>query len=398
MLCTKKFLDKWYPRDNESVDKEEKHFHLVLRKNVINLGNRRNELTTLNISGWNSEINSDRLNWSKLTGILDISDFINLKRLDCSSNKLTDLVISNNNKLEVLFCSNNLLTNINTEILYNLTQLYCEVNSINLLNLENNHELIELVCYENQISDLNFSNNLKLELISVLENKLKKIVLINLNKLKYLYCTSNLISDVRLEGLVELRDVYLANNLLTKFNFNTLNRNSLLELCLHNNDLRDTDISEFSVFINLELLSIGNSNEEKIKLRIYNRFYGSLSSIKCLSKLKDLSIINTEVEEDFDLKSLYSDDDNEKVSLIYNKVVKEELKENLKSERECFEIALDNSEKWHNLKIENLKREKDEIIFKLNEMIFKMKYNLVDSENENIEINANSHLINNSFD
>src|SRR5437763_14108618 len=47
-----------------------------------------------------------------LEGHLDLSDFINLKGLDCSKNELTSINLSNNRKLEIINCSNNLLTDI----------------------------------------------------------------------------------------------------------------------------------------------------------------------------------------------------------------------------------------------------------------------------------------------
>jgi len=43
---------------------------------------------------------------------LDLSDFINLKELDCHENKLTILNLSNCSQLEKTYCKNNLLTDI----------------------------------------------------------------------------------------------------------------------------------------------------------------------------------------------------------------------------------------------------------------------------------------------
>jgi len=42
-----------------------------------------------------------------LQGHLDLSDFVNLKELDCSDNQLTSLDISKNTKLEVIICNYN---------------------------------------------------------------------------------------------------------------------------------------------------------------------------------------------------------------------------------------------------------------------------------------------------
>ncbi|RIA82838.1 kinase-like domain-containing protein [Glomus cerebriforme] len=48
----------------------------------------------------------------KLEGKLNLSDFVNLKRLNCSSNKLTSLNLSNCSQLEEIDCSNNQLINL----------------------------------------------------------------------------------------------------------------------------------------------------------------------------------------------------------------------------------------------------------------------------------------------
>jgi len=60
----------------------------------------RSKITELDISGQNLE------------GELDLSDFVNCQELNCASNKLTSLNLSNCSQLELIYCSNNLLTNL----------------------------------------------------------------------------------------------------------------------------------------------------------------------------------------------------------------------------------------------------------------------------------------------
>jgi len=55
-----------------------------------------------------------------LEGVLDLTDFINLKKLCCNDNKLTALKLNNLSKLESVFCFNNQLTNLETSGLNNL--------------------------------------------------------------------------------------------------------------------------------------------------------------------------------------------------------------------------------------------------------------------------------------
>jgi len=67
-------------------------------------------------------------------------------------------------------------------------------------------------------------------------------------------------------------------------------------LGINNNNFPPQDLSIFSRFVNLEKLFVHNSNQEKINQGIYNRFVGSLESLKDLSKLNELSISNTDID------------------------------------------------------------------------------------------------------
>jgi Leucine-rich repeat (LRR) protein len=48
----------------------------------------------------------------KLEGILDLTSFSNLRILDCSHNKLTSIILPDNNKLVLFFCGDNLLESL----------------------------------------------------------------------------------------------------------------------------------------------------------------------------------------------------------------------------------------------------------------------------------------------
>jgi len=63
------------------------------------------------------------------------------------------------------------------------------------------------------------------------------------------------------------------------------------------NNFLATDIDFFSRFVNLECLCIGTTDINRIGQGIYNRFYGSLYSLRNLSKLKELSICSTDIDD-----------------------------------------------------------------------------------------------------
>jgi len=65
------------------------------------------------------------ISYENLKGELDLSDFTNLKYLDCSYNELTNLNISDCRQLKFLNCGYNKLTNLDLTGLNKLKELKC---------------------------------------------------------------------------------------------------------------------------------------------------------------------------------------------------------------------------------------------------------------------------------
>ncbi|CAG8449658.1 11233_t:CDS:10 [Racocetra fulgida] len=80
-----------------------------------NQGKTRTQITKLNIGNLHLS--------KKLQGSLDLTDFINLKGLDCGNNQLTNLDLSNCSQLTNLSCSSNPLTGSLDQLVSNLNQL-----------------------------------------------------------------------------------------------------------------------------------------------------------------------------------------------------------------------------------------------------------------------------------
>ena len=64
----------------------------------------------------------------KLQGPLDLSDFINLRELNCRDNKLTSLDLSNCSQLERIDCLRNQLTNLDLSNCSKLKKIWCSFN------------------------------------------------------------------------------------------------------------------------------------------------------------------------------------------------------------------------------------------------------------------------------
>ena len=74
----------------------------------------------------------------ELEGRLNLSDFINLKSLDCSENKLTFLDLSNCSRLEEIRCYGNQLTSLDTSKCSHLSEFFCSRNLLNNITLPTN--------------------------------------------------------------------------------------------------------------------------------------------------------------------------------------------------------------------------------------------------------------------
>lgn len=213
MVNAQKWLDQNYPKE--------------IRKKVTEL---------INISGWDYENKREKNNWEKLEGYLDLKDFTNLEKLDCSYNKLTNLEINNCKQLSVLECHHNQLTNLNLNGCVNLKNLV--INSNNLTHLDFLSDCEQLV-------DLNLSVNF----------------FTSVSFLKTLPCPEK-----------------------------------LLHLDMGDNNFASEDLSFLEKFVNLKSLSLWTCKQERINKGIYNCFAGSLEPLKNLNNLETLEIANTDID------------------------------------------------------------------------------------------------------
>lgn len=126
--------------------------------------------------------------YSNISDLTGIEDFVELKKLMCSDNYLLSLDLSNNTKLTKLSCTNNYLSdglNLSNNLLLdslsysprpfpphlstlnlnnnlNLKYLYVYLGKLTSLDLSNNVNLSTLICGVNQLTSLDLSNNINL--------------------------------------------------------------------------------------------------------------------------------------------------------------------------------------------------------------------------------------------
>jgi len=132
------------------------------------------------------------------------------------------------------------------------------------------------------------------------ENLEGELKLEGFTNLKEFECDgSNNLTNLDLSQCYNLENVWCVGSNLTSVEF--LNHfphpEKVDTIFLINNNFSATDIDFFSRFVNLECLCIGTTDINKIEQGIYNRFYGSLYSLRNLNKLKELSICSTDIDD-----------------------------------------------------------------------------------------------------
>jgi len=90
---------------------------------------------------------------------LDLSNFINLERLDCCDNQLTSLNLSNCRQLKYLDCGFNKLTNLDLTGLKELKEIECNDNYLTSLDyaLLNPQQLTYLNISDNNLPEQDLS-------------------------------------------------------------------------------------------------------------------------------------------------------------------------------------------------------------------------------------------------
>ncbi|CFW92699.1 protein of unknown function (L domain-like) [endosymbiont DhMRE of Dentiscutata heterogama] len=171
------------------------------------------------------KLNFPKSGKEKLSGHLDLRDFVNLKELDCSySGDVTSIVLSNCPKLVKVNCSG--------------------ANKLKKLDLSNYLELRKVSCFESGLIDLNVSNCPQLEVLDCRDNQLSNLV----------FSSSLILNQEKFSELKDIMEVKRQN----EDNFK-----NLAYLDISDNRLLFPDLKLISVFPNLEELIIGPSGKKR---------------------------------------------------------------------------------------------------------------------------------------
>ena len=118
-----------------------------------------NDLEQLDVknSKWLKELDCSKNELTKLD--VDVTHKPNLVRVECQNNKLTSLILGENQMLEKLNCANNQLTQLNLNNMSALKELNCANNQLTVLDVSSSPNLTTLWLKNNQLTSLNLDNN-----------------------------------------------------------------------------------------------------------------------------------------------------------------------------------------------------------------------------------------------
>ena len=205
-----------------------------------------NEISIAEAEVVTSEIDVSYKNIRDLTGI---EYFINITDLDCFSNKLKKLDISNNTALTRLSCDQNQLTSLDVSNNTSLTVLSCGSNPLNSLDVSNNIALDHLNCYKNKLKVLDVSKNISLTKLYCYENELTSLDLKSNKNLTLFNCGINYLTSLDLSNNTALKILYCYDNELTSLN--VINSKDITRLLCNGNMLTSLDLSNNTALIDL---------------------------------------------------------------------------------------------------------------------------------------------------
>ncbi|WP_431133643.1 DUF7619 domain-containing protein [Psychroserpens mesophilus] len=236
------------------------------------------------------QVSSMNVNNESITSLTGIEYFSNLGYLNCDSNNLTSLDVSEFVNLTGLSCSSNQITSLNLSNLTNLSYLSCNNNFLTSLDLSGMVNLDDLNCRDNQLTSLEISDSVNMRWLDCRNNQLSNLDITSYTSLWDLNCQNNLLTSLIIPNLLSLQVVDCADNQLTSL---TINDETLLGLTCDNNLLTSLDLSSMTSLKNLRC-----SDNTLTSLNLGSM---SLENINCNNN----QLINLDLTSLTDLETVY---------------------------------------------------------------------------------------------
>ena len=189
------------------------------------------------------DIGRDKTLWDffgvshQITSIDGIERFVNLKRLVCSSNTISQIDLSKNALLETFIANGCGLQTLRLPKSANLTHFECSNNLLSTIDLKNNPNLQSLDVSKNNLAAIDISECTQLKMFNCSKNALMDLDVSGNIALQTLDCSNNQISILTFTKNTSLDCIDCSNNRLTEVDV----RNGVVEIkffdCRKNKDL-----------------------------------------------------------------------------------------------------------------------------------------------------------------
>ena len=213
-----------------------------------------------------TELIINNKNISDLTGI---EDFSSLVTLECESNNLTSIDISNNVLLETLKALDNQITSINTSLNINLKVIDVGNNPISSLDFSNNNLITRLECDRTNISSLDITNLTQLDFLEAHVTNISTLDVSQNSVLRFADLANTNLSTIDVSANTALKTLRISNTQVSSLD---LTKNDILEtLRTLGTPITELDLSNNTSLISflghdgaLESLNIQNGNNTNL--------------------------------------------------------------------------------------------------------------------------------------
>ena len=207
---------------------------------LVTLDCETNSITSLDLSN-NTLLETIDCDGNDLT-LLDFGNNTVLKTLICNnSTSLGTLDLSNNTGLEYIQLSNNGLTSININGLTALITLGVDNNNLTAIDVTTNTALEIFTASNNSILNFDVTSNTSLTYLTVSDNLLTSIDVSDNTSLEYFYCSDNIgITTLDVSVNTALKTLYAHDNSLTGLDLST--NSALTSLLCFNNTLTSLNL------------------------------------------------------------------------------------------------------------------------------------------------------------
>ncbi len=212
-----------------------------------------------------------KVNDFHINSLEGIQSFINLKKLECDNNNISNLDLSQNLNLKELDCNINQLRTLSLSQNFNLERIACAGNIITSLDVTQHPNLVHLVCHSNQLSTLNLSQNPLLKSLDASYNQLTSLDVLQNPNLEVLYCGSPYLVSLDVSQNPRLELFGFRDSNLTSID--VTNNPDLRWLYCENNNLTALDLSQndnferlFASGNQLTSLNLKNGNNQNLNI------------------------------------------------------------------------------------------------------------------------------------